>query len=164
MVTAARRHVGIWCIVLTVGIVGCVPRQGWHRPVFTGGNCGLMTPVASAVFEAPAQEVSSALRLVFQNAGWEPLQDNSDHLTRLYRRTLTEPTEGLPGLYYQYFLVIVTPVKETLSKVSFVLSEFEPARDAGTSFALVAPGDFIDNYDELVQNVKELLNETSLDE
>ena len=162
MVKAKRVLVGVLCVLLVAVVVGCAPKRGWNRPLFSAGNCGLSSPLSSDVFKAPAREVSSALRTGLQGRGWEPLQDDVDQLETLYKRTVTEPaaTEGLPGPHYQYLLVIVTPIKDQASRVSLVLSELDPESDLGTSFALVAPEDFIDGYDDLVQSVRESVQAT----
>ena len=162
MITANRSFRCIECTLLIAVFAGCSPSHGRHRPLFSAGNCGLPAPLYSVAFDAPAGDVASAVRLAFRSEGWEPLQEPADQLEVLYRHLVREPaaTQGLAGTHHQYLLVIVTPVKERVAKVSFVLSEFESGSDVGTSFGLVSPRSSIANYDGLMQSVRESLQVT----
>lgn len=112
--------------------------------------------LSSLTFDEPADVVAAAVRTALEKRDWRALQKDASQLEALYRRVVTEPeaTKWLPGPHNQYLVVLVTRVDDQRSSVTFMMSEYEPRADAGTSFALTIPEKFINDFEGLVQDVQ----------
>ena len=117
------------------------------------------SPLSSLALNEPADAVAAAVRVTLEQRGWQALQKDPSQIEALYRRVVTEPeaTKWLPGPHNQYLVVLVTRADELRSTVTFMMSEYEPRADQGTSFALTVPEKFIEDFEGFVQDVQESL-------